>query len=455
MPIKKFMQNLVRPSAQEAELQTVSVALMGGSASGKTSFFQGIMESMVNKSVQLGGGDTLLIEPIKVSRGVSPAMESREVQEQVLISAPPEQTAQPGASIFSQMMSYASSYGAMPEYGGYAQTSDKNADPVAYRDIEAISDQDRLSESLKLADQLRKMFTINAADGFQAPTATVRYVEITFSVLMNDKPKCLLTITDYAGELLDNASAEFNSHMVDILSRYLKRCDALILLANARALNGLIETTYNAEQCMFKEQLTRQTLSADNVCAVIRSMRTKNMTLLLALTQTDSPQIDDRISRNSFTRAQRDLRTCIYEIAFSAAHARNWSYGSIPVTVVGRKRGGAPNVDDMNRILNDAVLRQENVDTSILFCLYNALMAQMMDMQKEKAELEKPLMILTPEQNNRLHQLRAQLRTMGELRAALSGRDGLFSAVFEPHFALEVASETGEVRVMRSAGAKR
>ncbi|MBR2088203.1 MAG: hypothetical protein IJ906_13965, partial [Oscillospiraceae bacterium] len=86
MPIKRFMQHLVRPSASETELQTISVALMGGSASGKTSFFQGIMESMVNKSVQLGSGEMLLIEPIKVSRGVSPAMDSHDVQEQVLIS---------------------------------------------------------------------------------------------------------------------------------------------------------------------------------------------------------------------------------------------------------------------------------------------------------------------------------------------------------------------------------
>ena len=56
MPIRQFMQNLVRPSVQESDLQTISIALMGGSASGKTSYFQGIMESMVNKSVQLGNG---------------------------------------------------------------------------------------------------------------------------------------------------------------------------------------------------------------------------------------------------------------------------------------------------------------------------------------------------------------------------------------------------------------
>ena len=452
MPIKRFMQNLVRPSASETELQTISVALMGGSASGKTSFFQGIMESMVNKSVQLGGGEMLLIEPIKVSRGVSPAMDSHDVQEQVLISAPPAANGQTGGSIFSQMMSYASGLGAMQDRT-YAQ--EKNSEQVADRDIEASDEMDKLSESLKLADQLRKMFTINASDGFQAPTATVRYVEITFRVLLNDKPKCLLTITDYAGELLDNASADFNSHMLDILSRYLKRCDAVILLANARTLNGLLENTYNAEQCMFKEQLTRQTLSADNVCAVIRSMRTKNMTILLALTQTDSPQIDERISRNAFARAQRDLRGCIYEIAFSAAAARGWSCGSIPVTVVGRKRSGAPNVDAQNNILPDAVLRQQNIDTSILFCLYNAVMGRMLELQKEKAELEKPLLILTTEQNNRLHLLRAQLRMLGELRASLCGKDALFSAVFEPTYALEAASETGEVRVIRSGGGAR
>ena len=419
MPIKRFMQNLVRPSASETELQTISVALMGGSASGKTSFFQGIMESMVNKSVQLGGGEMLLIEPIKVSRGVSPAMDSHDVQEQVLISAPPAANGQTGGSIFSQMMSYASGLGAMQDRT-YAQ--EKNSEQVADRDIEASDEMDKLSESLKLADQLRKMFTINASDGFQAPTATVRYVEITFRVLLNDKPKCLLTITDYAGELLDNASADFNSHMVDILSRYLKRCDAVILLANARTLNGLLENTYNAEQCMFKEQLTRQTLSADNVCAVIRSMRTKNMTILLALTQTDSPQIDERISRNAFARAQRDLRGCIYA---------------------------------QNNILPDAVLRQQNIDTSILFCLYNAVMGRMLELQKEKAELEKPLLILTTEQNNRLHLLRAQLRMLGELRASLCGKDALFSAVFEPTYALEAASETGEVRVIRSGGGTR
>ena len=455
MPIRQFMQNLVRPAVQESDLQTISVALLGGSASGKTSYFQGIMESMVNKSVQLGSGDSLLLEPTRVSRGVSPAAESGDVQEQVLISVPSGDAGQAEESVFSQMMNYASSCSTMPEFNGYAPAPERNSEQIAVRDIEASSDMDKLAESLKLADQLRKMFTINASDGFQAPTATVRYVEITFRVLVNDKPKCLLTITDYAGELLDNASSEFNSHMVDILTRYLKRCDAMILLANARMLNGLTETTYNAEQCMFKEQLTRKTLSADNVCAVIRSMRKENLTLLLALTQTDSPQIDDRISRNQYSRAQRDLRSYIYEIAFNAASARNWSSGSIPVTVVGRKRSGEPNVDLTNHILPDAVLNQQNIDTSILFCLYNALMARMLDLQKEKSPLEKPLMILTPEQNTRLHVLRYQLRSLGELRAALSSREGLFSAVFDPNFALEVASETGEVRVLRSTGAKR
>ena len=452
MPIRQFMQNLVRPSAQEAELQTISVALMGGSASGKTSFFQGIMESMVNKSVRLGGSDTLLMEPIKVSRGVSPAMESQEVKEQVLISAP-QGDGNAGGSIFSQMMSYASSMGAAPGMASVGSVPEKNAGQVENRDIEGSDELDKLSESLKLADQLRKMFTINADDGFQAPTATVRYVEITFRVLVNDDPKCLLKITDYAGELLDNASAEFNSHMVDILSRYLGGCDAVIVLANARALSHLIEETYNAEQCMFKEQLTRKTLSADNVCAVIRSMRHGYRTLLLALTQVDSPQIDERIRRNQFTRAQRDLRTFIYEIAFSAAASRHWSSGSIPVTVVGRKRTGEANVDMKNCILPDAVLKQENIDVSILFCLYNGLMGRILELQKEKAELEKPLMILTTEQNNRLHTLRAQVHTLGELRAALSGKETLFNPVFEPNFALDVVSETGEVRVTKATGA--
>ena len=455
MAFKHFMQNLVHQDTPETELQQIVIALMGGSASGKTSFFQGIMESMVNKSVKLSGGDTLLLEPIKVSRGVSPETESGDVKEEVLITAPPG--ADTGDSLFSQMMQYANDFAPMDSTFGEAPAQpEKNAEQVTTRDIAGASDMDQLAESLKLADQLRKMFTINPDDGFQAPTATVRYVEITFRVTVNDEPKCLLTITDYAGELLDNASAEFNSRMVDILSSFIRRSDAVIMLANSRSLSGLLEETYTSEQCMFKEQVTRKDLSADNICAVIRSMRVEGYTLLLALTQTDSPQIDERISRNKFSRAQRDLRSYIYEIAFSTAASRHWSYGSIPVTVIGRKRDGSPNVDEQNRLLPDAVLRQENVDTSVLFCLYNAVMRRMMELQHEKTELEKPMRLRPNDMKKRIAALRAEIRTLGELRDALGSKPELFAKVFDPYFALEVISETGEVHVMRtSSGNKR
>ncbi|MBQ4465032.1 MAG: hypothetical protein II916_03625 [Oscillospiraceae bacterium] len=453
MAFKQFMQHLTNPDTPETELQTIVIALMGGSASGKTSFFQGIMESMVHKSVRLGSGETLLLEPIKVSRGVSPETESGEVNEEVLLTAPAGADASDSESLFSQMMHYANGFPASES--AIPETKEKNADQVAARDLEAASEQDQLAESLKLADQLRKMFTINPDDGFQAPTATVRYVEITFRVTVNDEPKCLLTITDYAGELLDNASADFNSRMVDILSRFIRRSDAVIMLANARNFTGLLEETYSPEQCMFKEQAARRDLSADNICAVVRSMRVEGYTILLALTQTDSPQIDEKISRSHFSRAQRDLRNYIYEIAFSTAAARHWSYGSIPVTVVGRKRDGSPNVDEFNNLLPDAVLRQENVDTSVLFCLYNAVMRRIMELQKEKAELEQPVRLRSSDVKKRIAAKNAEIRTLGELRSALSGRPELYENVFDPDFALEVVSETGEVRVTRSAGKKR
>ncbi len=453
MAFKQFMQHLTKPETPETELQTIVIALMGGSASGKTSFFQGIMESMVNKSVRLGSGDTLLLEPIKVSRGVSPETESGEVNEEVLLTAPAGVDASDSESLFHQMMNYANGFPASET--AIPETKEKNAEQVAARDLEAASEQDQLAESLKLADQLRKMFTINPDDGFQAPTATVRYVEITFRVTVNDEPKCLLTITDYAGELLDNASADFNSRMVDILSRFIRRSDAVIMLANARNLTGLLEDTYSPEQCMFKEQAARRDLSADNICAVVRSMRVEGYTILLALTQTDSPQIDEKISRSHFSRAQRDLRNYIYEIAFSTAAARHWSYGSIPVTVVGRKRDGSPNVDEFNNLLPDAVLRQENVDTSVLFCLYNAVMRRIMELQKEKAELEQPMRLRSSDVKKRIAAKNAEIHTLGELRSALSGRPELYENVFDPDFALEVVSETGEVRVTHSTGKKR
>ncbi len=443
MAFRLFSNDSAKTAAPaESELPRIVVALMGGSASGKTSFFQGIMESMVNKSVRLSTGTTLILEPIKISRGISPESDSGSVTEEVLLTAPEGQNG--GNSLFSQMMQYAGST--------TAQTA-KHADdsPVTDRDISSADRNQMLAESLKLADQLRQMFTINPDNGFQAPTATVRYVEITFRVTVGDMPKCLLTITDYAGELLDNASSDYNSRMVDLLSGFITQSDAVIMLANARNLTDLLEDTYNAEQCMFKEQQTRYALCADNISAVVRSMRVEGFTILLALTQTDSPSIDERISRSKFSRAQRDLRQSIYEIAFSTAETRHWSYGSVPVTVIGRKRDGSPNVDDENRILPDAVLRQENIDTSVLFCLYNAVMRRIMELQREHLELDKPFKLFTSTDKKRLAVVKSQLRLLSELRGALSQRNNLFAPIFDPQFALEILSETGEVRVISSS----
>lgn len=438
---------------QEVELRSIAISLLGGSNSGKTSFFQGIMEVLVNDILVLDmqNGTNISLQPIDVHRGVSPNADSMEVQEETVI----KQSAAPANDSDSAMNAFK-----FLESGGYAGIPAmaantigrpaKNAEQVDDRNIESVEAKEKLAESVKLADQLRRMFMITPEDGFQDPTATVRYVNITFYVLVNDEPKCRLTITDYAGELIDNASAKNNSTMVNMLASHINNSDAAIVLANARDLSAHIEDIYDATQCMFKIQPTRGALSADNINAVFRALKKDNFTMLLTLTQKDSPQVDERIRRNHFARAQQDLKTYIFNTSFLTAANKKWSSGVLPVSVIGTKRDGSPNVDQDNQILSDADLHQESIDTAILFCLYNAIMAHMLDINTELTPLKQGIRLFkSKEDKARIHLLEEQQHALETLRTALASNPNLFSPVYEPSFALEVHSETGDVTVKK------
>ncbi len=439
--------------SEPMEMRHINISLLGGSSSGKTSFFQGILESLTDDILVLNKDNNINLMPIIISRGVSPKKDSDEIQEQVLTVNQTEEDPEL-SNPYAAMKTMDSVKWSSPTAETLPPpTKQKNVNDVD-RDI-TVSAKDRTAESMKLADQLRKMFRIIPEDGFQDPTATVRYVNITFHVLLNGKAKCLLTVTDYAGELIDSASDENKSTMVNMLATYIDSSDAAILLANVRELNNHIQDIYKADECMFKLLPARNALSADNVNSIMRALQKKNFSILLALTQTDSPTIDERLSNNQFARTKQDLKSYVYRMAFISAKNKKWSTGVIPVTALGRKRDGTPNVNAFNNeVLKDADLHQKNIDISVLFCLYNAIMGHMSELQEELGELKKNFLqsvFRKKEEKEKIALLKYQLNQLNELRTALTSKPDLFADVFEPEMPLEIVENTEQITVKGSA----
>ena len=436
-----------KKTAQPVPLRDITISLVGGSGSGKTSFFKGIIQSLLGDGRKLPDDKKIDLLPVKLYRGIE--TDTGEIQENAIseVDESTIDTQDVNGAISQLMMSFS---GAEMPNAGMPSRENQSMDEF---DIESIESEDeRLAEATRLADAINKAFEINDKSGFRGSTATTRFVCLKFHVRLNGESKCTLTITDYAGELIDNASITSKSG-VNTLSKYLNQSDAAIILASARSLSENLHENYNSENSMFKTLLTKEAVSADNINSIFKILTKKHFTMLVAITQKDSPQVDERLSRNQFQRAQLELKETIFTPAFDAAKYRNWSSGIVPVTVIGTKSNGEPNVDENNKLLPGAEIRQENTDTAVLFCLYNAVMGHVESIQEEILPLKKKFFIFkSAEEREQLRILEGQAESLQQLRRAMAGDTSLFDAVGQRCFALEVTDEIQDIKVKESAG---
>lgn len=447
-----------------AELKEFVVTLLGGSTSGKTAFFSGINQAFVDGVVRMGDDNKIHFNIVGMHRGAAKfnaaadKVELEHVEDMQAAAAAEEfqRVSTAGVPAFQNLS--APQGGAAPAFAAaFAKAGAPAEKPSASEDLPANDYQledatgaDKLKKSQLMQAEFAKN-AINREKGFNPGTQSTRFMEFTFEVCVNHEPVCRLTVSDYAGELLDAAS-DAPEKMLEILSDQVYRSDAAIVLANARELSHTIEEKAGANDSMFKDQPTKEAVTANSINNLFKTLGSEDITVLLAITQTDSPQVDSRISRGDYARAAHDLREYIFESTFSKAKYKKWSYGVVPVSAIGRKSDGTPNVDDYNVLLRDADMHQENIDTAILFCLYTAIMVEEQKLAAESAQfggLRGALRGLNRDERAHREAVRHQLQMFQRFRSAITSKTGVFDQMPCHVCAKEITDAVGDTRSVK------
>lgn len=408
-----------------SNLKRISIALLGGSTSGKTTFFSGIDQAFVSHFKEFDN-NTISFVAVSINSGiVENNDEECKIQNVENDSIANRIAAEASLSEATKAPAFGGTApafgGTAPAFGGTAPAFGGTAS--AQKDNEKVgnisaSEGDIYSRTL-LSAEIQKAWEITNKTGFRPGTATTKYVEVTFNVCLNNEPKCILVITDYAGELLDNA-LNVPKAMLNQLTNHIEHSNAAIILANSREMSKYIRERITHDKCMFIESSTKDALSTTRINNIMPAMRMENYCILLAITQCDSPEVDERLSQDKFARASNDLAKYIYQPVFSTAKNKNWSRGVVPVTAIGRKDDGSPCVDQNNNLLEDAEINQKNIDIAVLFCLYNAIYATCKEI---KNELNSYRYKFGRDIRARCNILREQSNNLEELRTAI--RKGL------------------------------
>lgn len=435
------------------DLKEISIALLGGSTSGKTTFLGGVVQAFQNRFLEFGD-DVFGLIPISINSGIVAnddkncnvtVVESKDFAENMA------EEAAMAAPAFGGNAAPAFGGGVAPAFGGAApaftnantsvKAGNAEKDDEKVDNIKAASGD--VHNSTLISAEIQKAWEISPEKGFRPGTATTKYVEVTFKVQINTEDKCILKITDYAGELLDNA-CNVPEVMLKQLTSYIANSDSCIILANSRAMSSHIRERISNEKCMFVEQATISALSALRINGIIPAMASKNYCLLLAITQCDSPEVDKRMIDDKFARAALDLTRYIYQPAFTTAKNKKWSRGVIPVTAIGRKEDGSPCVDENNELLMNAEINQENIDIAVLFCLYNAILAANDDIKAEW-ESYKGLSLLKKAVRDHRNILKKQSNDLCDIIKVIMSDKKIYDTIYCRECPLEKQADIGRI----------
>lgn len=426
---------------EEKELKKFSIAILGGSTSGKTTFFSGIDHAFISR-FKMFKDTSFSLKYVSVKSGIV-SNDDPDCEIKIVENANFE-TATPPA--FSGNMPSIPAFGGAPTAPAFgnagASKTMKSNDNVRNIAITEGDKSEQLQAAVILSAEMEKAWEIRPESGFKPGTATTKYVENTYLIELNGEPKCQLVITDYAGELIDNSS-NVPEAMLKQLANHIANSNAAIILANSRAMSNHIKNVITNDKCIFNEAKTQNELAAKRLNDLMRNMTMENYCLLLAITQCDSPQVDGRLSQDNFARTALDLANYIYQPTFITAKNNNWSRGIIPVSAIGRKEDGSSNVDENNDFLPDADINQWNIDVALLFCIYNSVFAVQKQINEELKGYKK--LEINRERRERRDLLKQQNDDLCDIMDIIMSEKDIFNNIYQKVMPMEVHSDIKNV----------
>lgn len=189
-------------------------------------------------------------------------------------------------------------------------------------------------------------------------------------------------VFDYKGGLLMDLEDES-----EILLNQVKNSDAILIMLDA------IMLTHYADD-MFK---CKEITGADHMNMIMNSLSTvmnkKGVTILTVLTKTDSNAIPDVYKADDFLKLKELAKEALDTVfAFSEfqSSTKNWKYGIIPVTALGE---GNSNTEEIPggfkcEIKEGANVKQKNIDTALLYAIYNSVESRIKEYEDDVKNLE-------------------------------------------------------------------
>ena len=255
---------------------TIRISMLGGSGSGKTSFFSGIIQSMIVNEIKVGTGEnrsSIALNAHEIRRSNSYFFDESEEN-----------------GVLVETLSNASLL------AGYLISDDPDVNNGGFGD------------------------------------STTDSIEFVFDLMINNIPCCKVVIADYAGELIDNPSNEaMRANLVQLCDN-IADSDALVVMADS-----VIVSQHLGNNFVMQKELGANMINM--IFPNIKRVTEKNgrpLTALVALTKTDSPKIPDMMRASNFSGISSTFYNEIYSRMFSCLDNNSDSWGVIPVSAVGK-----------------------------------------------------------------------------------------------------------------------
>lgn len=254
---------------------TIRISMLGGAGSGKTSFFSGIIQSMIVNALIIGKGE----ERSSISLNVVSVKQSQSF---FLDDDNPENLVRTisNAALLT----------------GYLITNDPDATNGGFHDT------------------------------------TTDSVEFTFDLVINNIPCCKIIIADYAGELIDNPNNEAMRGNLAQLCSNIAESDALIIMADSVIISQNLGNNYAIQRETGAQIINIIFPAIKNTIAE----KNKSLTTVIALTKTDSITLPDGMKASNFAGISDILFHNTYRRLFACLDENNDSWGIIPVSAVGQ-----------------------------------------------------------------------------------------------------------------------
>ena len=433
----------MRQKTDMSDMSIFRLTMIGGSGSGKTTFMSALCQMFTEDDMVIdtsNGSYVVHLLPVLYDVGGTAEKVETDVPKTSAASFMPTK-AGGGGGAFGKAAS------------GIRANAGRTSSRERHLDALVVDGDARLAVIRQIQAELAKKFEIKPSDNsvtsdFREGTDKMIFTEICFEIYLNDEMMGLMYITDYGGEFIDDPDGSAQE-IYSKLIRHIYSSDGAIVLCNALHMSKAVADSYDANSSMFDGTAVRSAISADGINNMFRALGDKDdFTMVTALTASDSPGIDPRLSDNGYRRAMHDIKKYVLAPSFRAASFREWSTMLTPVSAIGRRADGSPNVDATGRVMENAQIRPYGVDRAVMFCLAGAAMAKRKTLLAELDELNKFKIFRTPAEKSRRETVKSELGRMEKLINALRG-DDIYSAAYEPSFALEKIEQVGNVKVIK------